>query len=119
MIDSQYPGLSRALTDSLLWRSVLLCADTVVAAWRSSRTADLFRAMSNLATLRSVAIIGAVAGVVALTAQLIIPAYVRSGLPFAWPLTFVALLIVLAMWPSEFERAWRQSRIARLFTPGG
>ena len=118
MIDPRYPSLSRALSDSLLWRSLVSLAGMVSAAWIDSRTRRLTDGSAGLLTMRSIAMIGAIGGALALAAQFLVPSYVRSGLPMAWPLTAVVLLTVLAIWPAAFERAWPDSAFGRLSHQG-
>ena len=116
MIDANYPSLSRALSGSLLWRLAAGGADAARAAWRSSATARLAAALAPLGQPRSLALVVAIAGVLALAAQFAVPASVRSGLPIAWPATAVLAVIGVALIPAAFERAWPRSAMARLIS---
>lgn len=116
MIDAHYPSLSRVLSHSLLWRLAEACVDTIGAAWRSSRTARLAATVARLGQPRSLVLVCAIGGALALAAQLAIPVYVRSGLPIAWPLTAVLLVIAVAIFPAAFERAWSRSAMARMLS---
>ena len=116
MIDVNYPSLSRVLSGSLLWRLAAAGIDTIAAAWRCSGTARLAAALAPLGHSRSLVLTCAIAGALALAAQLAIPIYVRSGLPIAWPLTAVLLMIAVAIFPAAFERAWPRSAMARMLS---
>lgn len=117
MIDANYPALSRAVTNSLLWQAGSAAATIVEASWRSSMIARLITAVAPLRNLRVIALILAVALAISLGVQSVVPLYVRPGLPVFWPLLLLALLIVMAAWPSPFERAWQRSLLARLLAP--
>jgi CBS-domain-containing membrane protein len=116
VIDANYPSLSRVLSDSLLWRLAAAGIDVIDAAWRSSRTARLATALARLSHTRSLMLVCAIAGALAVAAQLAIPTYVRSGLPIAWPLTAVLLVSAAAIFPAAFERAWPRSAMARMLS---
>jgi peptidoglycan/LPS O-acetylase OafA/YrhL len=116
VIDANYPSLSRVLSDSLLWRLAEAGVDAIAAAWRSSRSARLTTVLGRLSHPRSLVLVCAIAGALALAAQLAIPTYVRSGLPIVWPLTAVLLVIAVAIVPSSFERAWPRSAMARMLS---
>jgi CBS-domain-containing membrane protein len=116
VIDANYPSLSRVLSRSLLWRLACAGVDLIAAAWRSSQTARLASGIARLSHPRSLVLVCAIAGALALAAQLAIPTYVRSGLPIAWPLTAVLLVIAAAIFPAAFERAWPRSTMARMLS---
>jgi hypothetical protein len=117
MIDSNYPALSRAIADSILWRTSRSLVRMFTRAWPNSSTARLMAAASPLPGLRQIAWIAVFAATAALAAQFTMPVYVRSGLPVMWPLTAITLMVIVAVSANAFERAWPHSVVARVLTP--
>lgn len=118
MIDANYPSLSRAIAHSQLWRMATGIARAWETAWQASFTAAMFSALAKLRQTRRIAIITAIAMLLSVAARRLVPVYVRPGLPVLWPLALIALLIVIAVWPSAFERAWGGSMLARMSRRG-
>ena len=116
MIDANYPSLSRAIASSWLWAIATAAADAIAAAWSTSVTKRWLGDASSLWNVATISRMLLIAAVVSTLVQFAIPAYVRSGLPIAWPLTLLALMTAIATWPSAFERAWRRSAITRMLS---
>lgn len=117
MIDPAFPALSNAMANSMLWRAGSGLIDALATAWRDSATQRTIAAARPLTNVRTVAWIAAIGGVAALAAQSLVPAYVRPGLPLMWPATAIIIAAAVALGAAAFQRAWPQSRLARLVLP--
>lgn len=114
MIDPRYPGLSAAIVHSILWRAGAAVVDAFANAWPTSRTATAVAAAARLRGLFNIGLIAGIAGAIAVVMQLIVPTYVRSGVPLMWPVAAIVLLAIVALGAKAFERAWPDSQVARL-----
>lgn len=123
MIDANFPSLSRAVSTSLLGRSVAAAGASISTAWASSHTRQWMGAVDGILDVRGIALLACTAGAIATIAQMAIPVYVRSSLPIFWPITAVLAAAVIAIWPEPFTRAWSHSFLRSLsrrsFSEGG
>lgn len=117
MIDSRFPALSTTIVASVLWRTGGALATALANAWPASSTARLLEFFRAAMTPGSFAAIAAIAVTLWMLLQRMIPEYVRSILPWFWPVAVAATAAVLAMNARAVARAWPASAAARLFTP--
>ncbi len=116
MMDPSYPSLSKAVADSVLWRTGAAAVALLAAAWSSSSAARMVAATRDRFDRPSMAWTITVGGLLCLLLQPAIPAYIRSGLPWFWPLTAIAVAAVCAANVRALEKAWPHSLLARLVT---
>ena len=113
MIDARYPDLSQALADSRLFRLATGVVDAFTRAWDTSRTAKIVNSAARFRDTRTIAAIAAVAVAMCAVTLRFIPAYVRPGLPLAWPIAAITAFAIVAVCSAAFDRAWADSNLAR------
>jgi hypothetical protein len=115
VIDPAFPALSKAIDGSLLWRCATAAAEAIDNAWTSSLTARAIAPVREIWNRSLIAWTIAIGGALCLLLQPAIPAYVRPGLPWMWPLAAIAIAVVVATSRRALEGAWPHSSTARMF----
>jgi hypothetical protein len=118
----EFERVRESARSSRLGQAADVTIRAVAAAARSSRSGALlrrlrheFRASSPSRQWRCVALAIAVAAAVHFVLRAFMPATVIPALPLTFLIGVAALATLIAWQPEAFHRAWRSSRLPRLF----